>query len=177
VACVPLPKPGTSVPRTPSLAARRPPMQDGSNDGEAVDLGPVLLFSSAMHHGSASPSAVAEADAGMGANGGAKRRRGDHGCAADGGARGAGQECVLFAGGSGLSTCLGPSPRPVVRPIQVEFWLCLIRVSCWLVHVVWALDVSGRMASGPCKGAVYAALAAHPRGREVCVLHVVVACT
>ena len=119
---------GTSIPRTPSLAARRTRMQGGSNDGEAEDLGPVLLFSSAVHdHGSTSPSAaLAEADAGVGANGGAKRKRGDRGCAADGGERGAGQECVLFAGGSGSSTCLGPSPCPVVRPIQVEVGLCLM---------------------------------------------------
>lgn len=39
------------------------------------------------------------------------------------------------------------------------------------MRAVWALDVSGRVASGACAGAVYAALAAHPRGREVRHIH------
>jgi len=77
-----------------------------------VDLGTVALFSSAMHHeasddGSASAAqgrGAAEADADVAAPAGGKRKRTGGGCPADGCALGAGQECELFAGGSGAST-------------------------------------------------------------------------
>ena len=95
------------------MSPRAPRKQGAGDDGEAVDLGAVALFSSAMHHeasdGSASAAAAqgldaAEDEADVSSPAGGKRKRVGGGCPADGSALGAGQECVLFAGGSGAST-------------------------------------------------------------------------